>query len=1347
MSSYEEKICEAMEYIAEKAVARAGYDKTIQATIVRCEDELTGQYKVKYQDSSFYAYAASTDITYSPNTLVYILVPGNDMGNVKTILGTVKKLGADYLSLVQSAYEVIGTNCILSDEKYELCSYNKEQRVVIYDRLLGEDNSIIIDNVGAKEYFKNTNNLKIGATFKTTLDKEQQFRGQYGIHFEIAFRDNATRDTVLRDYILDSTYVEGNPYKSSGNRETFEIFELDGSNFEYINKIEVFCYGFPLQEEEKPNDIFISKLDISGVNMISQELLNTQCLTILTPNGAYFDDNHFDNEVKVLEGQVRIKGKVINSSLKTVKYFWFIENAGVDIYHEKYNINGGAGWECLNDFVDGDWKQGSYQLKITKAQNHAVITRYKCVVLYNDLILSRVQEIQNLSSEYNISIVSDSGTKFFYDNGTPTLTCLINGEEKADYTYIWAETDYKNITTCLEESIEDNNIYNTAESRYNEILNAIKAETMLLAASQQELDEKKAIIDSYNLIQRVEKNKIYKIQMNEVISFKSFKCSVYNKQGLYIGTTTIVLTNDLQKKNEYTLVINNGTQVFKYDESGVSPTSPSLLKPMEIKPLSFTIFNPEGIEVDTRAVDLQQVYWKVPIENTMLSITKTSYGEPIVENGKEIYTGYAILNYNIGSRYNLDNYDNDIELEVKYQDILLTAKTNFTFTKEGNSGTNGTGYICKIVPNTEYEQYPLYPMIINGELNYEVDRDKNQQQWFNVEFWEGDTRIYKGASSELVKGKELEVNWSILRNKYSTRVGENDPSSITLVDEKEGLFSYIGYIKEDTHFANIIKCQIIYDKVEYYATLPLITAITKDDYLIELKEKSGFREVLYSTDGQNPFYVDVNPFELIVSQKINNIIEDVSLLQTDKYKLTYEWKVLGKIFNTDTKEWILQNNLIPQKTLQDNQYYFKPISSFNGECVNNAIECIVYQKSSEVARIHIPIHMLLNRYGNAAINGWDGNSISIDKNGNGVILAPQIGAGKKEKNDNSFTGVLMGSVKEAGKNNIETGLFGYHKGSRSIFLNAETGTATFGKTGGGQIIIDPSTSKAQIKSGNYATGTNGAGMLIDLTEPSIRFGSGNFSVSANGSLTSKSGTIGGWTIGTNTLKGGSLTLNSEGSIIGPRWSITKDGYATFTDVKITNTNSSQSNETKLLDFSDFYVRKDGYMQASNANIIGTINTNALTATGGTIGGWNISGTQLSGNGKISGGSISGSSITGGSIDITTSGGGYLRAGKTTHPAVSALNVGDSIVIKDHAIGYGNNPGGNAFYAQSNFAVNGWYKVVNENGEHTGSTLNNQNVCIGITVDSNGKVTQTRWVGLTFIRGILTSVGSVQTFNH
>jgi hypothetical protein len=98
----------------------------------------------------------------------------------------------------------------------------------------------------------------------------------------------------------------------------------------------------------------------------------------------------------------------------------------------------------------------------------------------------------------------------------------------------------------------------------------------------------------------------------------------------------------------------------------------------------------------------------------------------------------------------------------------------------------------------------------------------------------------------------------------------------------------------------------------------------------------------------------------------------------------------------------------------------------------------------------------------------------------------------------------MGEIKERGKNNIEQGLFGYHEGARTIFLDAETGKAEFGKNGRGKIILDPTTDKAQLYSGNYSI-TGKAGMLIDLSTPEIRFGSGKFIVDNKGELTAKGG--------------------------------------------------------------------------------------------------------------------------------------------------------------------------------------------------------------------------------------------------
>jgi len=57
--------------------------------------------------------------------------------------------------------------------------------------------------------------------------------------------------------------------------------------------------------------------------------------------------------------------------------------------------------------------------------------------------------------------------------------------------------------------------------------------------------------------------------------------------------------------------------------------------------------------------------------------------------------------------------------------------------------------------------------------------------------------------------------------------------------------------------------------------------------------------------------------------------------------------------------------------------------------------------------VHIPIHFMVNRYSNPALNDWDGTSIKINENGNSYILSPQVGAGAKK--GNAFTGIIMGT--------------------------------------------------------------------------------------------------------------------------------------------------------------------------------------------------------------------------------------------------------------------------------------------------------------------------------------------------
>lgn len=306
---------------------------------------------------------------------------------------------------------------------------------------------------------------------------------------------------------------------------------------------------------------------------------------------------------------------------------------------------------------------------------------------------------------------------------------------------------------------------------------------------------------------------------------------------------------------------------------------------------------------------------------------------------------------------------------------------------------------------------------------------------------------------------------------------------------------------------------------------------------------------MYTADGQFPQYDESEPFRLQVLQTIGGNLEDISENEKN-HAINYDWATLGQVYYA---EWQTEQNLIQNSSAnliaKRNEHYFKPIDTNNGLCVTNAVMCYLTQGNTEIGNIHIPVHFYINRFGNAAMNGWDGNSISIDEN-NGLILSPQVGAGSKNE-DNSFTGVFMGSIQEAGSEIPEHGLFGYNAGQRTISLNAEDGSAKFGTEGGGQIVIDPNdgeTGHAYLRSGDYKlvyarvsagqryTNSNlyfkkegdsyielkkgidykvdqvitesniykatdqGSGMEIDLTDPHIRFGSGRFRVDSDGSV-------------------------------------------------------------------------------------------------------------------------------------------------------------------------------------------------------------------------------------------------------
>lgn len=1021
----EDIFCDAVQLMVDNAVSKAGYDATIKATILSCSNALTGEYKIKYQDNTLTAYSLNADTTYKKGALVYVQVPNNDLKNRKSIIGAVKSDDENYsISVEQDAtYDFIGTN-VVSNGAATLNSYHTESKELYNYSNEEDENVLTLDTFAINEYIKENSSIYCAANFQTSLPQEQQLQGNYGIIFALDFNSNNNEeDVITKYYSINVNNMTGNPYKLLQPTRQYAFFDINNANFIRVNSITAFVQNFPNQDQYNTvDDIFITNISLQAANKMSSDELAGYSINLTTPEGSIFTTEASPSSTLPIAATVKLRGQEIDDT--NIEFYWFVEDATIKTNSQYYSLYGGLGWKCLNELSStGVFIAAKNKFNIKFSDAAARNNTFKCVAVYNGNIFNKTINIKNYLA-VNVTIVSDSGTNFYYDQGNPILSCLIDGVAHPEYSYIWLKTD-------------DNGVEEIDNTTYQ-----------------------------------------YQVNIGQLTNYAIFKCAAVSN-GFSLGTASITITNSLESESGYTLTIVNGTQVFKYDENGVSPTSQSNDVPMVLEPLRLQLTSADGAAIADSVLENLPISWEIPTEDTLLIVEEDSLSR--IE-----------LSYDIAASYNYKKTNNTITASITYQGQRLTVSTNFLFLKDGDPGTNGTNYVCKIVPNVaEGKTMPdrvIYD-VSHGRLNYEPAGANTQ--WVRAQLWENGELVFDGVSSQ----NNFTVTWSVLQNKYDYNT--SDLTDLT-INANTGQITCSGY-NEQYDVADIVKVVITTGGVDYTAVLPITLVNLKNlSYNISIPDGSGFKFVTYSSDGRLPQYDNSNPFQVNLMSSGTDISENSNV--------SYTWNIKGAIYQD--YQWIDQNllreNTNKDEQLSKNQKNFKPASAYDGQCVSVAVECVIRVSGSEAAKVHIPVYLGLNKYGLAALNGWDGNSIQVDSTG-GFILAPQMGAGRKES-DNSFTGMFLGEVKESSYANKEVGIFGYNHGQRSIFLNAETGSAAFGIASQGQIIIDPTDGRATIRSGNYRDGSSG--MEIDLTAPSIKYGNGNFYVDRNGELNASVGTLG-----------------------------------------------------------------------------------------------------------------------------------------------------------------------------------------------------------------------------------------------
>lgn len=1117
--NFSNQIVDAVQIIVDQALNQAKFDKTIQATVVERVDAGSGKYKIKYKGASFYAYAADIDKTYNKNTEVYVLVSEGDMSKDKVILGTAKNIGvtpSTTTAIPESArYEIIGGDCYTDDGSIGLWSYDCHfnalvtneyftSKLMSYTDRTDKENAIFTNVLGVTNQTQLIDSLEmadyigIKVNIKTNLPEAQRM-GVYGIDLVLRYKNltNSEKGYKLKTLRFSSDKLSGNPYILSGETAQTIYFQIkDADNTEIPIGIEafyVFAEGFTAAYNgDRPEDgtivpdIIFSNIELFCANRLNEVDTGAYYLTLKTELGISFPATKTSEPLSIEAGIY--KGGFEISNYNDAKLYWFRRNARVKPGNEKYSNYGGNGWECLNEWVDdvisatgdvvtaGYWKPAEKKIFIYQSEMLEKKRFYKCVAVYDSVAIEKQVIIKNYNFQYDVSLSTNTGETAFY-------------QDEGDFEIIVKLTN-----TASEPEIE------------------------VPVPDDGQMTNFKAYwtVTGFNGITSLLSDEDFRLQysVQDITHSSTFTATIFSIDDEYVGSEEITISNTGIDLNipRYELIIKNRTQVFQYNEAGLSPAAQSREKPITIEPLILSIFdNKEGKEYTMTEISTDYVNYTVPNKKTMIVPKMTS--TPLSQGNEDLYSftnAYADFTFGILDRYNASNLNNTIRVEVKYQDTVLVGYSDFVFVKQGMDGTNGTEYVCRIVPNlaegdNSYVEWPTWIYSTADEdpgyFNFDYTGDP-----FKVKLWENETLISSDSysvefSAPAVKYTSKAYETSLLNASSSPMTGwAGDWTAATTILNKNAPV-----------VASILKAKVVYsgsileDRTHFYATLPIVQIYTEapsNEFKIEVR--GGYPSVMFETNGERGAYSSAaDPFEIVITDLTLNKVVNAT---------EYKWSIIDNVYTTkDGKTQWYTGGLLKQASevnVASRNYNVLPARNYDGMSNSIGLRCDV-TIGKYTAKIFVPIDFYLNRFGNSAINDWDGSSISINEE-EGVILSPQVGAGSKDAN-NTFTGVVMGTENNGGVTN--TGLIGYSHGIRSMFLDAATGAATFGLKGSsGSISITPS---FEVGGDGTVTSTGealiqGNGMEINFgTEPHIKWANKAFSVDSAGRLNATGAEISG----------------------------------------------------------------------------------------------------------------------------------------------------------------------------------------------------------------------------------------------
>ena len=479
-------------------------------------------------------------------------------------------------------------------------------------------------------------------------------------------------------------------------------------------------------------------------------------------------------------------------------------------------------------------------------------------------------------------------------------------------------------------------------------------------------------------------------------------------------------------------------------------------------------FSEQGQSSD-KLQEATKIVWEFPLYNSMIILDGFDYYKLIPLDG--YYTNNEISvnkqqgliqvtrypdesgkinskqDYRIQKTYNQTKVNNTVRCTITKNQIEYSASKDFTFGLMGTNGTDATVVIDfddnKVALTADRDEALSLRAHLYDSTHKEIDLnniDLNlscEWSWYKIHLNSDDSVQIKQRIQYDADGKQS---------------GED-----TTIDVNKCFIEHLAFSQLNNQFLILqvkIKGWGDYDLISYKA-IPIRKNRQYRNYI-------GPTDIVYNSSGYADYYKQ--PFELWWCDNLadigdnDNVVDKTLTIKAEDL----QWQI-GNPFNEQSQYLgTIKNNIL------------KPVYVYTKDSDPYSIIC---KQDNNIVWIQ-PLVIIQNQYPSTTINKWDGKEISME---GGVILTPAIAAGKKNKDDNTFSGVMIGAWGEKKTDDTasditeQTGVYGFHHGSMSYAFK-EDGTGFIGKSGNGRIIFNGDT--GQIKSQLWDS--LNAGMFLDM---------------------------------------------------------------------------------------------------------------------------------------------------------------------------------------------------------------------------------------------------------------------------